>query len=369
MRLFICILLLCWSNVVLAKQRLAVLEFRGISIDQGLLLQLSDEARGGAREGLPIQDYDITSRENMKQMLEDMGKDISSCNEECEVTLGRIVGADYVLSGTIMKTEGIYILTLKLHETMSGSLLGQKRVQNSSQVQLFSETYEVSRNMVSEKILSQQQQQMEMVTVSFDSKPNGKDITVLVGGRLICNQTPCTEKAPSGKHEVQFLKKDYFPLVETHNITANSKISVELKSTFSNLTIQTVPSNLALTINGTTTTIQNKDVSPGTHKILVQDNCYIAEGLELNLQPGDKKTYTITPSTKKSGVRVVVYDAYKEPIPAKIYVDNVFLANAPYRGTVPLCSNTIKVEYNGLSTSQTLRLQEHQVQALDIHLK
>jgi hypothetical protein len=140
--------LVCWSNVAFAKKRLAVLEFRGIGLEQTMLFQLSDEARGGAREGLPIQDYDITSRENIKQMLEDMGKTIEECDVECEVELGRVVGADYVLSGNVYQVEGNYILTLKLHDTVSGSLLSQKRIQSKTQLDMLQETYTVSRSMI-----------------------------------------------------------------------------------------------------------------------------------------------------------------------------------------------------------------------------
>ena len=52
-----------------ADVRLAVLEFRG-NASKAILQQISDEARGGVREGLPRQKYSITSRENIKQILD-----------------------------------------------------------------------------------------------------------------------------------------------------------------------------------------------------------------------------------------------------------------------------------------------------------
>ncbi len=361
---------LIWSNIAFAKQRVAVLEFRGVGMDQNILFQLSDEARGGAREGLPVQEFDITSRENMKQMLEDMGKDLSACDVECEVELGRVVGADYVLSGTIFQAEGTYILTLKLHDTMSGSLLGQKRIQNTSQVQLFAETYTVSKSMMVEKVTGAQQTNSgEMVSVTFTSVPSGEGVTVLVGGRPVCSKTPCTEKVPAGSREVQVLRKEYFPWIETHTLTAGGKVEANLKATFSTLNVNTYPTGLALTLDGNVQTIESVVLSPGTHRVMVNDPCYITEGLELTLQANDKQSYTIHPKPRKSGVNVVVYDSNKEPVPAKVFVDDRLLGEAPLRTMVALCAKNIKVEYGGASQSYTLSLQEHTVKDLALRLR
>ena len=365
--LFCC---LVWSNVAFAKQRVAVLEFRGVGIEQQILFQLSDESRGGAREGLPVQEFDITSRENMKQMLEDMGKDLSACDVECEVELGRVVGADYVLSGTIFQAEGTYILTLKLHDTMSGSLLGQKRIQNTSQVQLFSQTYEVSKSMMVEKVAGAQQQNSgDMVSVTFTSVPSGEGVTVLVGGRPVCSKTPCTEKVPAGSREVQILRKEYFPWIETRTLSAGGTVNADLKATFSTLSVDTSPVGLSLSLNGTPQAVENVIVQPGTHRIMVQDRCYIAEGLELSLQANENKEYTIHPKARKSGVNVVVYDSTQEPVPAKVFVDNRLIGEAPLRSVVPLCAKSIKVQYNGASQSASLSLKEHTVKDLALRLQ
>ena len=40
MRWLIILLMVCWSNVVWAKQRVAILEFRGVGIDQNVLMQM-----------------------------------------------------------------------------------------------------------------------------------------------------------------------------------------------------------------------------------------------------------------------------------------------------------------------------------------
>lgn len=61
---------LCIPPAWAGSEFVAVLEFQGNAEDQ-ILMQLSDEVRGGIREGLPRQKYSISTRENIRQILED----------------------------------------------------------------------------------------------------------------------------------------------------------------------------------------------------------------------------------------------------------------------------------------------------------
>ena len=178
--------------------RVAVLEFRGVGIDSTILFQLSDEARGGIREGLPVRKFDVTTRESISQILEDMGKTLEDCSTECEVSLGRDVGADYVLSGSIFKVEQTYLLTIKLHDTHSGSLLSQKRVEATSLLTLLSKTNSMARTIAVEKIASiQSAESGTKVMVTFTSEPSD-GVTVLVSGQPICtNSQKCSESVLS----------------------------------------------------------------------------------------------------------------------------------------------------------------------------
>jgi len=117
------------------NKRLAVLEFQGKSLDQDVLMTFSDTVRGGALQGLEGRGVVVMTRENMLVLLRDMGK--KECGEgECEVETARNIGADYVVSGKVVRMEQIYVVTLKLHETQGGSLIGTDTVEAASQVEL-----------------------------------------------------------------------------------------------------------------------------------------------------------------------------------------------------------------------------------------
>jgi TolB-like protein len=117
------------------NQRLAVLEFQGRGLEDDILMTLSDTVRGGALQGLQGHGVVVITRENMLVLLKDMGK--QQCEEgDCEVETARNIGADYVVSGKCVRVENLYVVTLKLHETKGGSLLGTDTVEGASTVDL-----------------------------------------------------------------------------------------------------------------------------------------------------------------------------------------------------------------------------------------
>ena len=128
-------------------KRMAVLEFAGKNMDEDILMTFSDTVRGGALQGLEPHGVVVMTRENMMVLLRDMGK--KECGEgDCEVETARNIGADYVISGKVVRIEQIYAVTLKLHETQGGSLLGTDTVEGSSQIDLLRSLREHSRMLV-----------------------------------------------------------------------------------------------------------------------------------------------------------------------------------------------------------------------------
>src|ERR1700694_4580965 len=66
----------------------------------------------------------VMTRENMLVLLQAQGKSLENCEGECEVDTGRRLGADYVVSGEVLRVGASLKATLKLHDTHSGTLLG-----------------------------------------------------------------------------------------------------------------------------------------------------------------------------------------------------------------------------------------------------
>jgi hypothetical protein len=104
------------------KGMIAVLEVRvrtpKAALDSAFF---SDVVRGQILADAPT--LVVMTRENMQVILNASGKRLEDCEGECEVDTGRRVGADFVVSGDLLKSGALLKLSLKLHATASGNLV------------------------------------------------------------------------------------------------------------------------------------------------------------------------------------------------------------------------------------------------------
>jgi hypothetical protein len=103
--------------------RLAVLEFRdeaGLPPFERALL--ADSARGAALK----TPFVVMTRENMIALLPPSTR-LEDCVDECEVDVGRALGAHYLVTGVVGRVEGKLQLLLRLYETQGGALRAQAR--------------------------------------------------------------------------------------------------------------------------------------------------------------------------------------------------------------------------------------------------
>ena len=109
-------------------KKLAVLEFHnytGISEHEAMFL--TDLVRGAAVLALPEEGYLVMTRESIFELLPP-GKTLTDCVGECEVETGRNIGADYIVSGELIRFGASLRLSLKLFETQTSRLIGTQTV-------------------------------------------------------------------------------------------------------------------------------------------------------------------------------------------------------------------------------------------------
>ncbi len=108
---------------VVASGKLAVLDFRNSANDLASdnVRYFADVVRGATLKASP--NLDVMTRENLLVLLQATGKDVASCEGECEVDTGRRIGADVVISGEVLRVGSRYKISLKLHDTHDGRLL------------------------------------------------------------------------------------------------------------------------------------------------------------------------------------------------------------------------------------------------------
>ena len=109
-----------------ATKRVAVLEFQNPA---GLVRQevayVTNLVRGVASR-LPEKGYMVMTKENMLQLLPP-DVDLATCEDaKCEVAFGKMVGADYVASGQVVRFGRLLKVSLVLHDTRSSALKGSE---------------------------------------------------------------------------------------------------------------------------------------------------------------------------------------------------------------------------------------------------
>ena len=145
------IFLLAVPGQAVESRRVAVLEFRnpaGLPEEQRDYL-VDAVVRGAVRKALPADRYLVMNKENMIALLEEQKIRLEqACEGECELDVGRKIGAHYIVTGSFWKVGAALKVTIKLHETKSGNLLSQETVSGADLAGLGDPLEEAARGMM-----------------------------------------------------------------------------------------------------------------------------------------------------------------------------------------------------------------------------
>ena len=87
---------------------------------------LTDLVRGAASRALAGRGFLVLTRENIYELLPP-GKHMADCaSASCEVEPGRMIGADYIVTGEVLKFAGELRIIMKAHHSLSGAFLGEQ---------------------------------------------------------------------------------------------------------------------------------------------------------------------------------------------------------------------------------------------------
>jgi hypothetical protein len=387
MRFIFCTILILFPAICIAETRLAVLEFSGPETEAALLGLLSDGVRGGVLDatkgrvvdGEPIQ---VITRENMASMLEEMGEDFNTCQDECEVGLGRKIGADYVLSGEVVRVGSLFVLNIKLHETINGGLLAVETFRADDEGELMDGSRSLGAEAIGAGLLERMQKdaiQQEQVAdwspptgievvVQFRSIPQGA--TVYVDGEYVCAATPCARHLREGKHSVRFYKQRYAEAKTVFSTEEQDSLLTELSPLFGVVEINSDPSNLNIVSNGALVGItpMRLELDPGNYVFEVADPCYQARNTELLVKSGTEQELALLPAPKKSALKVLAYSG-SDAIPGDVYVDGSLVGRTAQNIELPLCSNVLEVlSTYGNSPPLPIDLVENEIVTIETNL-
>jgi hypothetical protein len=267
--------LLFTASSALAAEMVAVLEPTG-PMEPGVLMKLSDEARTAAIEVLPASHFKVMTRENMQAFAEAMDIDLSQCDAECEVDTGRNIGANYIVSGNVIKVSGTWILTLKAFETKEGTFIGSSEARGADELALVDQVRGAASKLFSDSVATRirgvgagavgaggavkladldmgdtivNAAASESAFLMVNSEPQGA--TLYINGQEK-GATPYQEELPWGRYKLTLDLGLYHPAQKEIEIdsTQTREVPFVLKPAFGSLKVTSVPSQASVYLDG-----------------------------------------------------------------------------------------------------------------------
>jgi len=361
-----------FNSLAFAEDYIAVLDVHG-EVSEAVKMQLADETRSGALQALPLSQYKILTRENMLSLLKDMQKDPNCLEGQCEIDIGRNIGADFIVSGQVLQIEGTYLYSMKLHDTASGALIGTQRIEGENALSLIRKTSTATNDFLRDILktsepskeentnndLKQQDDIDVLNVVQFNSIPSGAE--VWIDNTQVCPTTPCSATIPSGFHMVEYRKDLYKPWKAEFQAKAGMEIRAELTQFSTKLYLETQVSGIQVFLDDMPigiTPLDTVNITPGPHVLRYEGKCSYHKEERIVAREGVDIFREITLQNHTSQLRVYSQNQHGKPLRGRIYIDGNFTGYTPFHEAVSSCANRIEVEatVNGVSQRRSLPL-------------
>ena len=374
-----------WVPVAHASAvKLAVLELRN---DAGLstaeMAYLTDRVRGYASQVLFSSAFLVMTRESIQELLPPGVKLVDCLSSACEVEIGRRIGADYIVTGEILKFGDELRMNLKAHHCSSGAFLGSETAGGARLADLENGVEAASRRLfakvradagagegVEGRIGAEAREAWSppgdsATVVGFASDPAGA--VVIVDGRVVCQGTPCSRELPVGVAVVTMQKERHLPRQEVVEFARRGpplKLKWTLDPDFGWLTVTSTPPGLPVTINGKPagrTPIAGSELAPGSHEVRISDPRYYELGDRVVLARGEKRTVTLAPDPREGAILVSARDADSNAVAARVLLDGVEAGTTPCTIKVLIGRHAIAARLDGAQWADTVQVAERQV--------
>jgi hypothetical protein len=357
------LVLLSTSSSLFAQEYVGVLDVEG-DVSEAIKMQIADETRSGALSALPEAEYSILTRENMLSVLKDQNKDATCFEGSCEVEIGRNIGADYIVSGQVVQIEGVYLYSLKLHNTDSGALIGTERIEGSSGLELVRNTAKETEvflmkvmNIASTPIPTVSSESLSII--QFNSTPSGAE--VWLEEKQICPSTPCSFGVPQGFHVVEYRKDFHQSWKAEFQAKSGLEVRAQLSPHATTLHLKATDPGIQIFLDDThigTSPIQEQTIVPGEHVLRYEGPCSSPQEERFVAKEGVDIFREIKLNPYTSSIHVSAINQFGKPIRARVYIDETFAGYTPFHEDVPTCSNRIEVEaeINGIAQRRSLSL-------------
>ena len=101
---------------------LAVLDFSATTDLKTTAERFREATTTSSLQAVDSTSISLMTRENLMVLLDANGGSVECLSGQCEVEMGRNIGADWIISGSLYQANDVFFLYYKLHDTHSGEL-------------------------------------------------------------------------------------------------------------------------------------------------------------------------------------------------------------------------------------------------------
>jgi formylglycine-generating enzyme required for sulfatase activity/TolB-like protein len=398
MKRFLLFMLLV-SSVTFAGSKVAVLDLKNdAGVSSSEIFYLTDRTRDAVMRKLPAR-FNVMTSESILELLPP-GVKMADCSDaECEVEIGRKLGAEYVITGELLTFANKYRLNLKLHHCESASFLGSETIKGSDLEQL-EESIIIIAGELGTRIGKHAgasssngrfqagngnsapedswfMEVSEKAVVKFESDPAGA--VVVVDGKIIMDNstpvaTPFSREIEAGLVTVSMQKDRYLTREQMVDIkTGNGTVNIDWKldPNFGWITISTKPSGIEIKIDNQSvgkSPISSKELTPGGYKVSVSDEQYYIVWENVEIARGQKKNITLKPEPIEGGLKVSAKDKQGNALSAKVEVDGKSFGTTPCSGKLLVGKHSVETSFEGYSSKDEVVIKERDTEKLDVVL-
>ena len=384
------------TTVALADVRVAVLD---IANEAGITPTeadyLTDRVRDAVMRKLPASRFTIMTRESVIELLPP-GVDPADCSEaECEIEIGKMLGAAYIVTGEVLNFAGELRLNLKTHHCATAAFLGSETVKGSDLRQLEDSIRETAGQLGAQikkhgEGLSLgggfqpgsgdvapagdwMPEFIKKVIVSFKSDPPGAQ--VILNGSIIHDKiTPFSIEVEVGLADVSMQKGRYWPKEETLDIRSNQdpgEVNWTLEPNFGWLSVTSDPPGLRVEIDDRETGITpliDFEVSPGEHRVQLINEQYYPAWENTFVHRGERYAISFTPPPREGGLQVSAKDSEGNALVADVFVDSKEFGITPCTEKLLIGKHRVEVASGNQGRQGEITITEQQVSILTVEL-
>ncbi|MEE2787218.1 MAG: PEGA domain-containing protein [Myxococcota bacterium] len=337
-------------------KKIAVLTLRNdTELKATQVAYLTEQIRATALR-LPAAKYTVMTAENMMEMLPPGTDDLAACEGDCEVETGRNIGADYVVTGSLVRFGQTYKTFLKLHDTKTARLLTTAKASARSidafEKRLERAAYRLMRPLrtASSAGIKKATSSPRWAKIQFDANVPGA--YVQLDGKAQC-KTPCTKRVRIGPYRVTMGARHYVKKTREVVLEPGRVIKFTLKKSVGVLRVRASPGGQPISVERDDgrrkyrkTTPATLRLKPGQYTVVVgDDRCQIAETKTVRIRRGKATTLNVDLNPKKTDLQVHLHDGAGTALAGSVWLDGVRVGRTAEPITVPVCADLIEVRH------------------------